>query len=147
MLLTYLHPHVHLPRRKKGETWELSEIGEYEVEKYLRFVLVLSVKFGPTNGCNNRTKQWDARNLTMNTVSFRILNCEAEARSDFHCPRVAIADFWVKQKQKHKNKHTKPQQHYTQNKHTHTTHTHKYTHIYKHTHTHSTFYAPASSDI
>jgi hypothetical protein len=99
-----------LPEGQTGETWELSEIEKCYVEKYLRLVLVLSTNFGPTKGCNNRAKQRDARD------SIRILNCEAEARSDSHCPGVAIADFWVKQ-----NTH-------------------------KHTHTHSTFYAPASSD-
>ena len=86
-----------LPEGKTGETWELSEIGEYYVEKYLRLVLVLSVEFGPTKGCSNRAKQWDAPDLTMNTDSLHILNCEAEAWSDSHCPGVAVADFWLKQ--------------------------------------------------
>jgi len=75
-----------LPEGKTSETWELLEIGEYYVEKYLRLVLLLSIKFGPTKGCSNRAKQWDAPDLTMNIDSFRILNCEAEARSDSHCP-------------------------------------------------------------
>ena len=105
-LLIFIHMFI-LPEGKTGETWELSEIGEYYVEKYLRLVLVLSVKFGPTKGCSNRAKQWDAPDLTMNTDSLRILNCEAEAISDSHRPGVAVADFWVKQNT-HAHTHSMP---------------------------------------
>jgi hypothetical protein len=72
-LLIFIHVFI-LQEGQTGEAWERSEIEEYQVEKYLRLVLVLSVKFGPTNGCNNRAKQWDAGDLTRNRESFRILN-------------------------------------------------------------------------
>jgi hypothetical protein len=55
-----------LPEGQTGEAWGLSERVEYYVENYPRLVLVMTVKFGPTKGCNNRGKQWDARDLTMN---------------------------------------------------------------------------------
>ena len=93
-------------------------------------MLVLSIKFGPTKSGNKRAKQWDVRNLTMNTESFRISNCEAEDRSDCHCTGVAIAELgWDRT---HTNTHT-PHTHtiHTHHKHTHSTHAH-------HTHTHTT---------
>ena len=95
-------------------------------------MLVLSIKFGPTKSGNKRAKQWDVRNLTMNTESFRISNCEAEDRSDCHCTGVAIAELgWDRT---HTNTHT-PHTHtiHTHHKHTHSTHAHTI-----HTHTTNT---------